>query len=264
MPGGGHLRLIVEDAAEMPLVGENLVLLRQERAAGIDHVDAGQIVLPRDILGAKMLLHRHRIIGAALDGRIIGDDHAFAPRDPADAGDDARRMHVAAIQAVGGERRQFEKRRSRIDQEIDALARQHLAARGVPGARRLAAAAGHLIELLRGVPRPARAWLRRCGQNRTRWGRCWNEAAWPSAVYGAPQFPQGGSASWCHCAAVLGNPELSVPRPCHEVFSAVCDPQGVEGSMGPRFNGSKVRRAGMQNCRHRRLAGGPAAFGSMT
>ena len=92
-----HLRLIVEDAAEMPFVGENLVLLRQERAAGIDHVDARQIVLPRDILRAQMLLHRHRIVGAALDGRIIGDDHAFAARDPADAGDrrspNARRRH---------------------------------------------------------------------------------------------------------------------------------------------------------------------------
>ena len=144
---GRHLRLIVEDAAEMPLVGENLVLLRQECAAGIDHVDAGQIVLPRDILRAQMLLHRHRIVGAALDGRIVGDDHAFASRDPPDPGDDARRMHIAAIEPVGGERRQFEKRRARIDQEIDALARQHLAARGVPGARGFAAAAGHLIEL---------------------------------------------------------------------------------------------------------------------
>ena len=128
--------------------GKDLVLLRQEGAAGIDHVDAGQIVLPRDILGAKMLLHRHRIIGAALDGRVVGDDDAFAPRDPAHPGDDAGRMHVAAIEAVGRQRRQFEKRRSRIDQEIDALARQHLAARGMPDARGLAAAAGDLVELL--------------------------------------------------------------------------------------------------------------------
>ena len=99
-----HLRLVVEDAAEMPLVRENLVLLRQEGAAGIDHVDAGQVVLPRDILGAQMLLHRHRIIGAALDGGVVGDDHAFAARDPADPGDDAGGMHVAAIEAIGGER----------------------------------------------------------------------------------------------------------------------------------------------------------------
>ena len=48
-----HLRLIVEDAAKVAFVGENLVLLRQERTAGIDHVDAGQIALARDVLGAQ-------------------------------------------------------------------------------------------------------------------------------------------------------------------------------------------------------------------
>ena len=132
----GHLRLVVEDAAKMPLVRKDLVLQRQEGAAGIHHVDAGQIVLPRDILRAQMLLHRHRVIGAALDGGVVGDDDAFAARDAPDPGDDARRMHVAAIEAVGRQRRQFEKRGAGIDQEIDALARQHLAARGVPLARR--------------------------------------------------------------------------------------------------------------------------------
>ena len=143
-PLRGHLRLIVEDAAKMPLVGKDLVLHRQERAAGIDHVDAGQIVLPRDILRAQMLLHRHRIIGAALDGGIVGDDDAFAARDAPDAGDDARRMHVAAIEAVGGQRRQFEKRGAGIDQEVDAVARQHFSARGMPRAGHLAAATGDL------------------------------------------------------------------------------------------------------------------------
>src|SRR5260370_38247764 len=57
-------------------------------------------------------------------------------------------MHVAAIETESRKRRQFEKCRSRIDQEVDALARQHLAARRVPGPRYLAAAAGHPIELL--------------------------------------------------------------------------------------------------------------------
>ena len=143
-----HLRLVVEDAAKVALVGKDLVLQRQEGAAGIDHVDAGQIVLPGDILRAQVLLHRHRIIGAALDGGIVGDDHAFAAHDAADPGDDAGGMHVAAVEAVGGERRQFEKRCSRIGQEIDALARQKLAARGMSFARGLpAAAAGDLAEL---------------------------------------------------------------------------------------------------------------------
>src|SRR5258706_6209563 len=95
-----------------------------------------------------MLLHRHRIIGAAFDGRVIGDDHAFAAGYPPHPGDDAGGMYVAAVEAVGRKWRQFEERRARIDQEVDALPRQHLAARGMPGARGLAAAAGDLIELI--------------------------------------------------------------------------------------------------------------------
>ena len=148
MPCRRHLRLIVEDAAKMPLVRKNLVLHRQEGAAGIHHVDARKVVLPRDVLCPQMLLHRHRVVGAALDGGVIGDDDAFPPRNAPDAGDDARRMHVAAIQAVGGQRRQFEERGSGIDQQVDAVARQHLAARGVPLARGLAAAAGDLLQLV--------------------------------------------------------------------------------------------------------------------
>ena len=100
MPQRRHARLVVEDAAEMALVGKDLVLQRQERAAGIDQIDAGQMVLARDILRAQMLLHRHRIVGAALDGGIIGDDHAFAAADAADPGDQAGGMNVAAIEAV--------------------------------------------------------------------------------------------------------------------------------------------------------------------
>ena len=173
-----HLRLIVEDAAEMPLVRENLVLHRQEGAAGIDHVDAGQIVLPRDVLGAQMLLHRHRIIGAALDGGVVGDHDAFAARYPPDPGDDAGRMHVAAIEAVGRQRRQFEKRRAGIDQQIDALARQHFSARSVPRPRCLAAAAGDLIELFAefGDQRPHRLGV--AGKIGRGGDRYWNEAAW--------------------------------------------------------------------------------------
>ena len=132
----------------MPLVGKDLFLHRQEGAAGIDHVDAGQIVLPRDILRAQVLLHRHRIVRAALDGGIVGDDHAFAPRNAPHPGDDAGGMHVAAIEAVGGERRQFEEGGAGIDQQVDAFARQHLAARGMPLARRLAAPAGNNLQLL--------------------------------------------------------------------------------------------------------------------
>ena len=113
----------------MALVGENLVLLGQERAAGIDEIEARQAIVPRDVLGAKMLFHRHRIIGAALDGRIVGNDHAFAARHAPDPCDKARRMGIAAIESVRGKRADFQERRAGIEQQIDAVPRQKLAAR---------------------------------------------------------------------------------------------------------------------------------------
>ena len=60
---------------------------------------------------------------------------AFAARDAADAGDDAGAVDGVVVHAVGGERRQFEERRARIDQRHHPLARQKLAARHVPLAR---------------------------------------------------------------------------------------------------------------------------------
>ena len=45
----------------------------------IDQIDAGQPVLARDLLRAQMLLHRDRIVGAALDRGVVADDDAFAP-----------------------------------------------------------------------------------------------------------------------------------------------------------------------------------------
>jgi len=55
-----------------------------------------------------MLLHRHRIIGAALDRGVVADDHAFDAAHAADAGDDARPA-PRVVHVEGGERRQFEK-----------------------------------------------------------------------------------------------------------------------------------------------------------
>ena len=54
----------------------------QEGAAGVDQVDARQPVLQGDLLGAQVLLHRHRVVRAALDGGVVGDDHAPRGRPP--------------------------------------------------------------------------------------------------------------------------------------------------------------------------------------
>ena len=73
-----HLRLVEEDAAEMIAVGEDLGLVRQVRAAAVDQIDARQPVLLGDLLRAEVLLHRHRIISAAFDRRVVADDHHLA------------------------------------------------------------------------------------------------------------------------------------------------------------------------------------------
>jgi hypothetical protein len=105
-------------------VGKHVGPLRQVRAAGVDEVDARQAVLARDFLRAQMFLHRHRIIGAALDGGVVCDHDAFATGDAADAGDHAGAVDRLAIHSVRGERRQFEKRRTEIKKPHHPLARQ--------------------------------------------------------------------------------------------------------------------------------------------
>ena len=133
--GGRQRRLVVEDAAEMIAVGKHLGLVRQVGASRVDEVDAGEPVFTRDLLRAHVLLHGQRIVGAAFDGGVVADDHAFAAFDPADAGDDAGGMDLVLIHAVGGERREFEERRARIDQRHHPLARQQFPARCVAFAR---------------------------------------------------------------------------------------------------------------------------------
>ena len=135
MPFRRQRGLIVEDAAEMIAVGKDVGLVGQIGAARVDQIDAGQTVLARDVLRAQVLLHRHRIVGAALDRGVVADDDAFASRDAADAGDDAGRGDVVVVHPVGRELRQLEERRARVEQRAHALARQELAAPGVARAR---------------------------------------------------------------------------------------------------------------------------------
>ncbi len=130
--GRRQARLIVEDASEMLAVGKDLVLGGQKGAARIDEINAGQPVLAGDLLRPQVLLDGHREIGAAFDRRVVGDDDAFAAHDPADAGDDPGSRHLAVIHAIGGELRQLEKGRTRIEQRPHPFARQQLAASEMP------------------------------------------------------------------------------------------------------------------------------------
>jgi hypothetical protein len=137
---GAHLRLIVEYPPEVIAVGEDLALVRQVGAARIDQVDARQAVGLGNLLRAEMLLDRHRVIGAALHSGIVGDDHAHPPRNPPDRGDDPGTRNLAVVEVAGGELAELEQRRAGIEQALDALAGEQLAARCVALARGFATA----------------------------------------------------------------------------------------------------------------------------
>ena len=49
---GGHARLIVKNTSEVFAVGKHLILTRQMCAAGIDQVNARQVIFARDLLRA--------------------------------------------------------------------------------------------------------------------------------------------------------------------------------------------------------------------
>src|SRR5690554_2029938 len=105
---GRHSGLVVEDAPEVVAVREDFVLPWQVGAAGVDQVDAGQAVGFSDFLGTQVFFAAQRVVAAALDGRVIGDDHAFGAADPDDAVDYAGGVDVFAVDVVGGELADFE------------------------------------------------------------------------------------------------------------------------------------------------------------
>jgi len=111
----------------MIAVGKDLVLQRQVGAARIDQVDAGQMALSRDFLGAQVLFHRQRKIAAAFYRGVVADHHAVEPLDPPDPGDDAGGGRRAIIHAVGGCGADFQERAAGVEQVRHPFARGHLA-----------------------------------------------------------------------------------------------------------------------------------------
>ncbi|MNQ73676.1 hypothetical protein D3C85_884160 [compost metagenome] len=132
----------------MVAVGEDLGLVRQVGPARIDQIDAWQVVLLGDFLRPQVLLHRQGEVGAALHRRVVGHDHDFAARHPADAADHARAGRFIAIHAVGGQLADLEEGRAGVQQALDPVARQQLAPRHMAVAAGVGAAArglGHLL-----------------------------------------------------------------------------------------------------------------------
>ena len=125
----------------------------------------GEPILERDLLRAQVLLDGDRVVRAALDGRVVGDDHDLAARHAADAGDDAGRRRIVVVHVERGERGQLEKRRARIEQPLDALADRQLALLAMtlrtyfapPPCRAVASA---LAQLSDEVPHPLRLFLK--------------------------------------------------------------------------------------------------------
>ena len=124
----------------MDAIGEDIVLEGQESAPGIDQVDARQVVLGRDVLGAQVLLHRHRKVGSALDGGVVDDDHALDPAHPADPGDETGGGRLAVVHVPRRELGELEERGARVEELAHPLAGEELAAGEVTLARPLAAA----------------------------------------------------------------------------------------------------------------------------
>src|SRR5699024_9402432 len=131
-PVGAHPRLVEEDPAEVVAVGEHLVLHRQVGAAGVDQVHAGQAVLLGDLLGAQVLLHRHREVGAALDGGVVGEHQAVPAVDQSDPGDHAGARRGPVVHPLRSQRCDLQERRAEIEQPVDAIPGQQIPAEAEP------------------------------------------------------------------------------------------------------------------------------------
>jgi hypothetical protein len=123
-----HTALAIERAAEVILIGKNLVALLQVGAAAVHEINNRQFVLERDVLGAYVLSNRLLEERAALHGRVVGDDHADHAADRADASYNPGRGHGIAVKPPGRQRRKLEERTERIEQVVDAFANGDLAA----------------------------------------------------------------------------------------------------------------------------------------
>ena len=115
----------------MVAVGEDLVLIGQVRTARIDQIDAGKRAFLGDFLRPQVFFHGHRVIGAAFDRRVIGDDHDILPHDATDPRDHARAGGRVPVHAMRRRRADFQKRAARVQQVCNPFARRHFPARDV-------------------------------------------------------------------------------------------------------------------------------------
>ena len=144
--------LVVEDPPEVVPVGEHLRLQGQKRSAGIHHVNAGKVVVQGDFLGAQVLLDGNRVVGAALDGGVIGEKHDLFPLDHADAGHDTGGRFLPVVHVPCRQGTQLKEGSVGVDQPLDPLPGQQLAPAAVQLHRPLPAASPHTGQPIFQVP----------------------------------------------------------------------------------------------------------------
>src|SRR5881296_987232 len=94
-----------------------------------------------------MLFDGNWEIGAALDSRIIGDNHGPMPVNHPNTGNNSCRGCLIVIHTVGGKSAEFEERCFGIDDGFDAIADEHLSAIFVATDNGFAAAFLHQFKL---------------------------------------------------------------------------------------------------------------------
>src|SRR6266550_9005194 len=82
------------------------------------------MVLLGNLLSTQMLLHRHRIVCAALDSGIVGNNNALLPFNQSNTSDDASRRCVVVVHIPCGKRTEFYKGSIGIAQKLNAFASQ--------------------------------------------------------------------------------------------------------------------------------------------
>src|SRR5215212_12094379 len=85
------------------------------------------MILFGDLLGAQVLLDRHREIRPAFDSGIVGNNKDFAIADASNAGDNPSSGSLIIIKLIRCQRGEFQKRRTRIKQTFDPFADEEFA-----------------------------------------------------------------------------------------------------------------------------------------
>jgi len=138
-----HVGLVVEDATEVKLVGEDISLAFEVSTSGVDEVDAGEVVLFSDLLGAEVLLDCDGVVGASLHGGVVGDDHATNTVDTANTSDDTTTSRgLVAVELVTSERRKLHEGCVGVDKVLNTFTSKHFTAGFVEGASLLVTFSG--------------------------------------------------------------------------------------------------------------------------